>query len=593
MKFPGVLKAAALGLAALFLLAPSAPQATAKESASVELAKVLDEYWQYRLEDALYSRLQLGLPITRLPDLSEERFRETVHVARRLLEKLERTDASSLTHEEWLSREIAAWECRQTVALQGHFWHFPEMTVHALPLREIQEVLAVAPLRNRADLDGYLGLVRQYPGLVRQLHKKFETRRAKGILPPKDLIDVLAPVFRSYIGKPEESPLWLADARLEAPKKDGAEVAAFQAEFRKIVEGEINPALENLVNALTAARPQAPERTGLGQYPGGEAAYRALVRYHTTLDVTPEQVHQRGLDEVARIDARMAEVRAKLGFQGSKADFQTMIRTDGRFLGKSPEDVAERLMAPIRRIEPRIKDYFLRTPKAPYGVKRLNPALEGSTMTFGMYQAPTPADAQGYYLFNGSQLDQRPLMNAAALIYHELVPGHHFQINLQFENPDLPPFRKMNFQTAFVEGWAEYASELGIEMGLYENPYDLYGRLGMDMFLSNRLVVDTGMNLMGWPREKAIQYMLGNVLESETQIRSETLRYSADIPGQALAYKMGAGKIWELRRHAEKELGKKFDIRRFHEAVIGSGSMPMTVLEKHIGWWIEQEKTRG
>jgi uncharacterized protein (DUF885 family) len=412
------------------------------------------------------------------------------------------------------------------------------------------------------------------------------------------MIDVIEPILHAYIKKnAEESPLWVDSSRLDGLRRDdrdggAAAVDAFQAELRRLITAEVNPALQELADAVAAVRPQAPERTDLGQYPGGEAAYRALVRYYTTLDVTPEEIHRIGLAEVDRIDARMAELRKKLGVTDSRAEFHRKLRTDGRFLAKTPEEVAERLMAPIRRVEPKVSAYFLHTPKAPYGVKRLDPLLEGGTMTFGYYDLPTSATPTGYYRFNGSNLSQRPLLNAAALIYHELVPGHHFQLNLQRENESLPEFRRQGGHTAFIEGWAEYASELGLEMGLYSDPWDEYGRLGMDMFLSTRLVVDTGMNLLGWPRQKAIDYMLDHVLESETQVTSETLRYSGERPGQALAYKMGSRKIRELRTRAETALGNRFDIRRFHEAVIGSGSMPLAVLEKHIDWWIGEEKKR-
>lgn len=579
-----------LGLAALPLLAGSPAPALLP---SADLARILDEHWQLKIEDDLESRLQLGLPLTRLPDVSAAGNQKAAAEARRILERLERVDPARLSHEEWISRELAMWSCRQTVALEPHFLLLPQLTVGSLPLRSVHVALATVPLRGRADLDNYLGLVRQYPGLIRQLRSNLEAQRKAGILPPRDVIDVTAPILRSFARKPEEGALWVADDRLAAARGEGADVAAFQAAIRRLVTAEVNPALEELAGALEALKPAAPQRTGIGQYPGGAAAYRTLVRFHTSLDITPEEVHRRGLDEVARIAARMAETRAKLGFKGTREEFHRLIRTDGRFLAKSPEDVADRLMRPVRRIEPLISRYFLRLPRAPYGVKRLDPSLEGGTLTFGYYQVPTPADPRGYYFFNGSQLDQRPLINAAALTYHELVPGHHFQINLQLENASLPTFRRLQFHNAFVEGWGEYASELGIEMGLYEDPYDFYGRLGMDMFLATRLVVDTGMNHLGWPREKAVTYMLEHILESETQIRSETLRYSADMPGQALAYKMGSFKLQELRRRAERELGARFDLRRFHEAVLGSGSMPLTVLEKHVDWWIGEEKKRG
>lgn len=581
-------------LAVLAVLAVLSSPATAQPSQppsshSRELATLLEEAWQLRVRNDLPTRQMLGLPITRLPDVSEKQARENAEHARRLLERLERIDGAAVPHEEWISLEIARWDCRQVIALREHFWLLPQLTMNSLPLRPVHATLAAWPLRDRAGLDSYLALVRQYPGLVRDLRGNFETAGRRGILPPRDLIGVIEPVLRAFIQEPEKSPLWVAESRLQG----APDAAAFRTELRRLITAEINPALRELADTVAAARPRAPERTGLDQYPGGEAAYRDLVRFHTGLDVSPEEIHRIGLAEVERIDARMAALRARLGFQGTRAEFHQKLRTDPRFLAKTPEEVGERLMAPIARIEPKVRDWFLRVPRAPYGVKRLDPVFEGSTFTFGMYDIPTPSEPTGYYRFNGSQLAERPLVNAAALIYHELVPGHHFQFSLQVENESLPPYRRMHFDTAFVEGWAEYASELGIEMGLYTDPWDEYGRLGMDMFLSTRLVVDTGMNRLGWPRERAIRYMLDHVLESETQVVSETLRYSADMPGQALAYKMGSRKVRELRQRAETALGKKFDVRRFHEAVIGHGSMPLTVLERHIDWWIAEEKRRG
>ena len=207
-------------------------------------------------------------------------------------------------------------------------------------------------------------------------------------------------------------------------------------------------------------------------------------------------------------------------------------------------------------------------------------------MTFGYYQIPTKADPTGYYNYNGSNLAERPLFNCASVVYHELVPGHHFQINLQSENESLPMFRREGEHTAFLEGWAEYASGLAEEMGMYQDAYELYGRLAAEMFLTVRLVVDTGMNYYGWPRSKAVEFMKANLLESDTQIFTESLRYSCDIPGQALAYKIGSTKIRALREKAKEALKDKYDVRKFHAAVLGSGSMPMTVLEQHIDWFI-------
>jgi len=203
-------------------------------------------------------------------------------------------------------------------------------------------------------------------------------------------------------------------------------------------------------------------------------------------------------------------------------------------------------------------------------------------MTYGYYQVPTSTDPKGVYLFNGSMLEQRTLLNAAALSYHELVPGHHFQINLSRENRALSAFRRNALYTAFTEGWGEYASDVAGEVGMYSDPYDRAGRLAMDLFLSTRLVVDTGMNALDWSRERAMEFMRAHTLESEAQIATETLRYSTDIPAQALAYKMGSRGIHELRDATRKRLGDRFDIRRFHDAVLAQGAMPLSVLERHL-----------
>jgi len=244
-------------------------------------------------------------------------------------------------------------------------------------------------------------------------------------------------------------------------------------------------------------------------------------------------------------------------------------------------------MKAIARIEPQVREFFPLQPKAPYGVRRLDPALEQS-MTYGYYQLPTAAETGGYYLFNAFKPEERSVLMAEATIYHELVPGHHFQIALQRENDALIPYRRNAFFTAFTEGWAEYASDLAGEMGMYADPYARAGRLAMDLFLSTRLVVDTGMNALGWPREKAMAYMREHTFESDLQIDTESLRYSADNYGQALAYKLGARKFHELRDQAAKAQGATFDLPAFHAYVLRAGAMPLSVLDGHIACFIRE-----
>lgn len=568
------------------------PAAAAKpEAASPQLAALLAEYEKLQLDESPGERIERGLPVTRLPDFSYEDAKRGAGVLRGLRARLERIDAKRLSHDDWLSREILSRQLADSIAGIDHFGAIFQVTPYSSPFRGLLQVFTSFKFTGERDLPRYLDLLHQYGRAIGQLRTNLEAQAAGGVRLPKAEIDPVVELVRSFVHPPAESPFAVAPERLGAIAPQRA--AAFGTEVGKLVETVANPALTALAALPDAAayRAAAPERIGIGQYPGGQEAYSYLVRVHTTLDVTPGVIHQRGLREVARLNGRLEEMRRKVGFEGDLPAFRKFLRTDPRFFASTPEEVSARLLAPIRRIEPRIPDFFLHTPKAPYGVARLQPELEGA-MTYGYYQQPTREHPEGDYRFNGQKLGERTMLWAAALIYHELIPGHHFQISLQQEDANLPALRKSYHPTAFVEGWAMYASELAEEMGGYPDPYDLCGLLASDLFLSSRLVVDTGMNSLGWSRQEAIDYMRENTFESDTQIGTETLRYAVDIPAQALAYKMGSAKLWELRHEAEKELGARFDLRRFHDALLGGQAMPMNVLEQHVGWWIEREKKR-
>jgi uncharacterized protein (DUF885 family) len=352
----------------------------------------------------------------------------------------------------------------------------------------------------------------------------------------------------------------------------------------------VNPAFERIAASLEGDYLKAaPAGVGLSQYPGGREYYRFLVRRETTTELSPRQIHDIGLREVARIDAEMAAIRASLGFRGTAQEFHATLRADRRFYATTPDEVRARYMGHLARIEPLIDQWFNRRPRAVGDAQRLAPELE-PTMTYGYYQQPSATDTMGHYRFNGSRLDERSQINSAAVIYHELVPGHHFHFNLQRENTELPAYRRGAFLNAFVEGWGEYSSTVAGEMGMYGDPYDRYGRLFLEMFLTTRLVVDTGLNEYGWSRDSAIAFMRPRVAESVTQLETETLRYSTDIPAQALGYKLGALEILRLREEARQALGARFDIRRFHDVVLGSGSLPLSVLAWKVRRWIEASR---
>lgn len=582
-----------IGLALLAAAATSGPPhslcaepARAPQPGEV-VGEVGAEYLKALTAESPSLALMQGLPISRLPDVSLAGAEARADNARRMLDRLEPLAAAGIGEEDQLSIEVLERRLRFDAGASRNYWLGFDVTPYASPLGDVHAALRASPLRTRADADRYLALLSKYPTFVGDVRVRLLGQAERGIRLPKDELATARTYLSGATGA--SSPFAVEDARLSALSP--AEASAFRQSLAPRAAAAERALLElaALLDERYAA--QAPDAVGLSQYPGGRAAYETLVKLHTTLDVTPEEVHRIGLEEVARTLARMAEVRKRLAYTGSAADFREAVRKNPRFVARTADEVGDRLMSYIARIEPKVDAFFPRRPKAPYGVKRLEAEREPG-MTFGIYEPPSPAEPRGLYRFNGSRLEDRSLLTAGPLIYHELVPGHHFQVALQSENETIPPFRRQLWDTAYVEGWGEYASALAEEMGMYSDPYDLYGRLSMDMFLAVRLVVDTGMNALGWPRAKAVQYMRDHLMESDTQIASESLRYSVDIPGQALAYKMGSRGLRELRLRAETALGPRFDVRRFHDCVLGSGSLPLSALGRKVDAFIAKEKAR-
>jgi uncharacterized protein (DUF885 family) len=369
--------------------------------------------------------------------------------------------------------------------------------------------------------------------------------------------------------------------------------APFREKVKAAIQSEINPSLQSLVDYVADDyAKKAPEKVGLSQYSGGEEFYRFLIHAYTTLDISPAEIHKIGLAAVQHDEEQMAVLRKQMGYKGTAAEFRHFLLTDPQFIARTPEEFRDRLFSYVKRIEPKIGQYFLQVPKAGYTTERLAPALE-SALTFGVYVPPSAGQSTGIYYFNGSHLEARPLFKAGPLITHELIPGHHFQINLAAENRSIPAFRRFAPYPAYTEGWADYSSQLASEMGAYTDDYDRYALLAQNVHQSLRLVVDTSFHDLGWSLEKATEYMREHELESDIQIQSEASRFSMGEPAQALAYKLGSTEMLRLRAKAEQELGKNFDIREFHDWILGSGALPLGILEQHVDWCIQQAKKRA
>lgn len=589
--------AAAVGLCmAAAACADSGPDDTVAPSAGAELAAIAEDAWQRQLEVDFRARAREGLPLDRIPLPTLERARADAEFGRAVLDRLAAIDTGALSPDETITWEVLHRSASMTIEGLDHYWVITNvLTPYSSGIGGLRQLFGMVPVADAAGRETYLKLLSRVPDVIGFVESHARGQLERGIVVPQPNMDAVVGVVRANTAPFSTGPFAVAEARLGAESGDGGaageEAAAFVAEAERIVTDGINPALERLAAFLDGEyRAAAPPEIGLSRQPGGEAAYRYLVRHHTTMDISPEEIHEIGLQNVAELEEQMLAIQERIGFEGSIDDFRRFIPTNPDYFPKSVEEVAERFDSPSRRFFERADEFFATKPDAPFGARRLDPALEGS-QTFGYYNPPTPTDPVGYYNFNGSDLDKRSWLTYAGISLHELFPGHHFHITRQYANEALPDIRRNGMHTAYTEGWGMYSTFLGIDSGfLADDPLSEYGAYMMEIFVATRLVVDTGMNLLGWTLEEGRQYMRDHIFDSETQIASESLRYSTDMPGQALGYQMGKRAILDLRRRAEAALGDDFDLRRFHEAVLGPGSLPITVLESHIDRFIEEER---
>jgi uncharacterized protein (DUF885 family) len=569
-------------------VAAIAKRSDAQAAGSLAIDSLLTRVHACAITTSFERAFASGEPLAQLPQVGRGAWETEAACWRAVASQAERMPVSGLTAEDHLTVKVVRWEAGMQQARAPHWWvDFSTITPYASPIGYVSRAIGALPIRAPADTTQALRLLREIPVLIDSIRAGIEQRAARGIRLSRAALPASTALLRSYTILGSANPFSINAARAAA--LDEPTRAAVMRASDRVVDSSIVPSASRLVALLEGSyAQQAPDGVGLSQYPGGAAYYEWLVRWHTTLETSPTAVHAIGLAEVARIDSAMATIRAGIGFLGTKAQFHAQLARDPRFFASTPDEVGARLMSYANRLEPLLDKAFSSRPRARGDVRRLPSALEPS-MTFGYYQEPTASDSMGHYLYNGTKLSERTLLTAAPLIAHELWPGHHFQVNLLRENAHLPPYRKA-FRTAYGEGWGDYASIVAGELGLYADPMDAYGRLAMDMFLSCRLVVDTGMNALGWSRERAMAFMRERVLESETQIASESLRYSTDIQGQALAYKMGSNEFIRLRTRAQTALGQKFDLRAYHDQVLTSGMLPLSVLGDKIESWIAVQR---
>lgn len=505
---------------------------------------------------------------------------------------LERIDPARLSETEGLTRDLLIWTLDDRLAAMGFDEErMPFSSDGGFDVTLLYRADGVR-LTNEADARRWISLLRQVPAWYEGNLTNARRGIATGFVQPVVTVEgVLARARRAA-----ETPL--ADDPLLAPLRTLLESipadrrAALLGEGEAAIRQAVAPARRSFVTFLEREYlPRASRSLAVSDLPGGRDYYAWLVRSHTSTDMTPDQVHDLGLREVARIRAAMETVKAEAGFTGDMAAFRAFLRTDDRFYATSRQQLLEKSSEIAKRVDDRLPEYFRTLPRLSYGVRAVPASIEEGYTTGRYFQGDPVQGRSGGLMINTSALRERPLYELPALVLHEGAPGHHIQIALGQEQADVPTFRRSLYVNAFGEGWGLYSERLGEEMGIYRDPYERFGRLSYEMWRACRLVADTGLHARGWSMEQARACFAENTALSPVNIEVELQRY-VSWPGQALSYKVGELKLVELRARAEAALGDRFDVRDFHDAVLLNGALPLAVLERRIDAWIAERATR-
>jgi uncharacterized protein (DUF885 family) len=585
---------AAVTAALLALGASLAAPAFAQAGGDAEIAAVVADYerWSRQTDPVTAGQEGDRNALRRLPDVTPAADARARTALRDFQRRLERVDGAALSSEAALNRAFL-------LRVIGDGLASIEFDEARMPFGNdsgffsLGDYLALTtPIQSRDDAEAWLARLEALPRYYRDnIANARRGARARFTQPPVVTERILA-IARAQAAMPlEQSPLLRPFADLPDTIPAAAQ-AQYRARALAIVRNQIRPQQNAFVRFLEREyMPAARAQLAIRSTPNGEAYYRFLANRHTTTDMTPEQIHALGVEEVARIRAEMERVMREAGFEGSFAEFQAFLRSDPQFYAQTPEALLEKASEIAKRADDQLPRLFGTLPRLPYGVRPV-PAEMAEGYTTGRYWTGSLALGQaGGYMVNTSRLDQRPLYELPALTLHEAVPGHHLQIALAQELEDLPYFRRNAGVTAFVEGWALYSEYLGEEMGIYRTPYEQFGRYSYEMWRACRLVADTGLHWMGWSLAEARRCFDENSALAPHNITTELERYVAD-PGQALGYKIGELTILRLRREAQTALGESFNVRAFHDVVLGAGALPMDVLEERVRMWVAAQRAR-
>jgi uncharacterized protein (DUF885 family) len=589
MKQPAALLVITAGLVACAGAPPSTPDAA--------LDSLVEEYFEKQLELSPMGATAIGDSRydDRLDESTNAGFREAqLAVERAFLDRVRSIDAAGLSPGSRVTWEIFVSEREQSLAGQPFredYLPLNQMSGLPMDLAVYGSGSGPQPFRDARDYDRFLKRVREFPRWADGAIALMREGMASGVTLPRPAVAKVIPQLRELVtASAKDSIFWGPVSGMPAGIK-AADRERITAAYTNALEKEILPAYQRLADFLERDYlPAARTTVGWTDLPDGQAWYRWRIRGATTMEMEPEQIHEIGLAEVARIRGEMLAVKERVGFQGDLDAFFTHLEQDPKFYFDSEAELLDAYRGVKRRIDALLPKLFSDFPKADYEIRAVE-AFRAASAAGASYQAPS-ADGKrpGIFYVNTHNLKAQPRFGLETLSLHEAAPGHHFQIAIQQELTGLPRFRRFNGYVSYSEGWALYAESLGKELGMFTDPYQWYGRLSDEMLRAMRLVVDTGLHAKGWSREKAIQYMLDNSSLAESDVVAEVERYIV-WPGQALGYKLGQLHITALRAHAQQQLGGNFDVREFHSQVLRDGAVPMDVLSAKIERWIDTRRT--
>jgi uncharacterized protein (DUF885 family) len=554
----------------------------------MELTNLLTTYWEYILEQMPTYATYIGdhRYNSRLEDLSEDAINKQAEHFKSLLDDTEKIDENKLTDDDKLNLHMIKKTISNQVRMDKFKTHYIPLDQMQGPHLDFPQIIEFHPFRTENDVKDYIARLNAFPAQIDQVIELLQKGIEIKMVAYKKVIENTITQVETFSKlPPEQSPMYAPLKKIEKilPEKEMAEITDL---IKKSIELKVTPAYKKLHDFLRGEYiNHSREKEGIWALPDGKDMYSFYAEYHTTTSLSPEEIHNIGKSEVARISREIKVIMEEVGFSGTIREFTDYVKNRKDLYPANGDEILKGYREILTHMDKKLPDYFGHLPVAEYDVKAIEEYREQAAPAAYYYPPPQDFSRPGSFYANTYKPEQRPKFTMEALAYHEAVPGHHLQIAIMQEQKEMPDFRRYEGSTAFIEGWALYAEKLSKEMGFYQDDFSEYGRLTMEIWRAVRLVVDTGLHYYKWTRDEAIEYCKENSGEEEHEIEVEVDRYIA-MPGQALAYKIGELRILELRDKAKKALGSEFNIKVFHDRLLEKGALPLYELDRVMTCWM-------